>query len=200
MDTVSKNTDKKLKIADGELDIIYTYSFFRGIILTFFSGFLPYHLFVDLNIPIYAFILILTSYTLVGNLSSKYILNFINSKKTLLIIKILLILSIIMFFSTNLIIIVIGTLLLGFTSGTIRPICYNQLNHLNSNISIASNIMESLYSIINIIILLIGGFLYEKYSFNYFLCILIIIFAIYIVKIITLQKYKKGRTLKINEN
>lgn len=183
-----------------ESEIIYTYSFLRGIILTYFSGFLPYHLFVDLKIPLYAFILILTSYTFVGNLSSKYILKFISYNTALLVMKISLILSLIMFFSNNLISIIIGTLLLGITSGATRPICYNKLKDLNSNISIISNIMEGIYSIINVSVLLIGGFLYEKYSFNALLMLLIIIFIIYFVKITTLNKYIQREDFKLYEN
>jgi len=197
---LSEIESQKEKLTEKELEIIYNYSFPRGIILTFFSGFLPYHLFVDLSIPIYAFILILTSYTLVGNLSSKYILNFFSDKTAFLIMKISLILSIIMFFSNNLILIVLGTLLLGFTSGAVRPTCYNQLKISNSNISIISNTMESIYSVINAGILLIGGFLYQTYSFNALLLLLLIIFTIYIVKIITLSKYKKRKDMRIYEN
>jgi len=200
MSIISEYKDEKKLFTKKESEIVYTYSFSRGIILTFFSGFLPYHLFVDLSISIYAFILILTSYTFVGNLSSKYIFNFINDKTALLIMKISLILSIIMFFSNNLISIIIGTLLLGLTSGAVRPICYNQLKNLNSNISVISNVMESIYSIINVSILLIGGFLYEKYSFNALLMILIITFIIYLVKVLTLYKYKQREDFKLYEN
>lgn len=95
-------------------------------------------------------------------------------------------------------------MLLGFTSGAVRPICYNQLKILNSNISIISNTMEIIYSVINVGILLIGGFLYQKYSFNALLLLLIIIFNIYIIKIITLprhiQKNKKREDVNIREN
>lgn len=155
---------------------------------------------MDLKIPIYAFILILTSYTFVGNLSSKYILNFINDKTALLVMKISLILSIMMFFSDKLISIIIGALLLGITSGAVRPMCYNKLRELNSNISIISNVMESIYSIINVAILLIGGFLYENFSFNALLMLLIIIFIIYFLKIIILNKSTQREDCKIYEN
>ena len=192
--------NEKITFTKKESEIIYTYSFLRGIILTFFSGFLPYHLFVDLKIPIYAFILILTSYTFIGNLSSKYILNFINDKTALLVMKMSLFLSIIMFFSNNLITIILGTLLLGITSGAVRPICYIKLKDLNSNISIISNVMEKIYSIINVAILLLGGLLYENYSFNTLLMLLMIIFIIYIIKIIILNKYIQREDCKFYEN
>lgn len=200
MSICSKYRNEKIPFTKKELEIIYIYSFSRGIILTYFSGFLPYHLFVDLKIPIYAFILILTSYTFVGNLSSKYILNFINDKTALLVMKISLILSLMMFFSDKLMLIIIGTLLLGITSGAVRPICYNKLRELNSNISIISNVMESIYSIINVVILLLGGLLYENYSFNALLMLLIIIFIIYFIKIITLNKYIQREDCKSYEN
>ena len=60
--------------------------------------------------------------------------------------------------------------------------------------------MESIYSIINVAILLIGGVLYSKYSFKALLMVLIVIFAIYIVKIITLNKYRQREDFKIYEN
>ncbi len=180
METLSqKEADTKLTYQEKSL--VCTYCLTRGIILTFFTGFLPYHLFVDLDIPVYGFIAILTSYTFLGNISSNFIAGRLKKKYAVRIMNICLLLSLIMYFSNNLIMIVVATILLGLTSGATRPICLNGLRDNGSNVALVSNKMEGIYSIINIALLLLGGILYYFYGFVYMHLLLAFVFIIYIL-------------------
>ncbi len=180
METLSqKGADGKLTYQEKSL--VCTYCLTRGIILTFFTGFLPYHLFVDLDIPVYGFIAILTSYTFLGNISSNFIAGRLKKEYAVRIMNICLLLSLIMYFSNNLIMIVAATILLGLTSGATRPICLNGLRDNGSNVALVSNKMEGIYSIINIALLLLGGILYYFYGFVYMHLLLAFVFIIYIL-------------------
>lgn len=174
-----KGTDTKLTYQEKSL--VCTYCLTRGIILTFFTGFLPYHLFVDLDIPVYGFIAILTSYTFLGNISSNFIAGRLKKEYAVRIMNICLLLSLIMYFSNNLIMIVVATILLGLTSGATRPICLNGLRDNGSNVALVSNKMEGIYSIINIALLILGGILYYFYGFVYMHLLLAFVFIIYIL-------------------
>lgn len=169
------------KLTYQEKGFICTYCLTRGIILTFFTGFLPYHLFIDLNIPIYGFIAILTSYTFLGNISSNFIAGKLKKENAVRIMNICLFVSIIMYFFNNIVMIVIATILLGLTSGATRPICMNGLRNSNSNVPFISNIMESIYSIINMIMLILGGVLYNFYGYIYVHLLFAFAFIIYII-------------------
>lgn len=180
METLSqKGADGKLTYQEKSL--VCTYCLTRGIILTFFTGFLPYHLFVDLDIPVYGFIAILTSYTFLGNISSNFIAGRLKKEYAVRIMNICLLLSLIMYFSNNLIMIVAATILLGLTSGATRPICLNGLRDNGSNVALVSNKMEGIYSIINIALLILGGILYYFYGFVYMHLLLAFVFIIYIL-------------------
>ena len=174
-----KGTDTKLTYQEKSL--VCTYCLTRGIILTFFTGFLPYHLFVDLDIPVYGFIAILTSYTFLCNISSNLIAGRLKKEYAVRIMNICLLLSLIMYFSNNLIMIVVATILLGLTSGATRPICLNGLRDNGSNVALVSNKMEGIYSIINIALLILGGILYYFYGFVYMHLLLAFVFIIYIL-------------------
>lgn len=180
METLSqKGADTKLTYQEKSL--VCTYCLTRGIILTFFTGFLPYHLFVDLDIPVYGFIAILTSYTFLGNISSNFIAGRLKKEYAVRIMNICLLLSLIMYFSNNLIMIVVATILLGLTSGATRPICLNGLRDNGSNVALVSNKMEGIYSIINIALLILSGILYYFYGFVYMHLLLAFVFIIYIL-------------------
>lgn len=140
---------------------------YSGYILTFFTGFLPYHLFIDLNIPVYGFIAILTSYTFLGNISSNFIAGRLKKEYAIKIMNICLFISLVMYFFNNLVMIVMATVLLGLTSGATRPICLNELRNNGSNVAFISNIMESIYSVINIVLLILGGILYHFGGYIY---------------------------------
>ncbi len=187
------NKETNTKLNYQEKSLVCTYCLTRGIILTFFTGFLPYHLFIDLNIPVYGFIAILTSYTFLGNISSNFIAGKLKKEYAVKIMNICLLLSLIMYFSNNLIMIVVATILLGLTSGATRPICLNGLRDNGSNVAMVSNIMEGIYSIINIMLLILGGILYYSYGFVYMHLLLAFVFIVYIL----LYLYFKKRS---NEN
>lgn len=180
METVSKN-GTNTKLTYQEKSLVCTYCLTRGIILTFFTGFLPYHLFIDMNIPVYGFIAILTSYTFLGNISSNFIAGKLKKEYAVRIMNVCLLLSLIMYFSNNLIMIVAATILLGLTSGATRPICLNGLRDNGSNVALVSNKMEGIYSIINIVLLILGGILYYAYGFVYMHLLLAFVFIIYIL-------------------
>lgn len=169
------------KLSMQEKSLVCVYCLTRGIILTYFTGFLPYHLFIDLQIPVYGFILILTSYTFLGNISSNFIAGKLKSDYAVKIMNICLLLSIILYFFDNLVLIIIATILLGLTSGATRPICMTGLRNINSNIVHVSNIMESIYSVINIVLLVLGGILYQHYGFRIILSLLLIVYIFYII-------------------
>lgn len=178
---VEKKKNGRVKLSWYEKQMIGVYCLTRGIILTYFTGFLPYHLFIDQKIPVFGFIAILTSYTLLGNISSNFIVGRIKPEIAGKLMNISLLLALLCHFSNNLILITGGTILLGLTSGATRPICMNGLKRNGSNISVISNLMESIYSIINIVLLLAGGLLYEVYGFIVVLSLFMIMFVFYII-------------------
>lgn len=178
---ISENSQKKVKLTIQEKNIVCIYSLTRGIILTFFTGFLPYHLFIDINIPIYGFIAILTGYTLLGNISSNFIATKMKHTYAVKVMNICLCASILMYFSDNLIMIILATVLLGLTSGATRPICLNELRNVGCDMTAILNLMESIYSVINLVLLVTGGILYQCYGFRGMLSLLLLIFILYII-------------------
>lgn len=178
---VDNKKNEQVKLSWYEKQMIGVYCLTRGIILTYFTGFLPYHLFIDQEIPVFGFIAILTSYTLLGNISSNFIVGRLKTVIAGKLMNISLLLALLCYFSNNLIFITGGTILLGLTSGATRPICMNGLKRNGSNIPVISNLMESIYSIINIVLLLAGGLLYEAYGFTVVLFLFIIMFVFYII-------------------
>ncbi len=179
-----------------EKKIIIGYAFIRGIILTIFTGFLPFYLFVNLNIPTYYFILILTSYTLVGSFSSKIL-----SKKldTLLLPQISIIMSLLLFMTNNIYLIIAATLLLGISSGPIRPVAAKVLKK-SGNSLYGFDLAEKIYAIINILFLIIGGYLYFNYSFTAVIITAIIIYIIYTLTVLFINLKLKGKNYYENQN
>ena len=57
----------------------------------------------------------------------------------------------------------------------------NGLKRNGSNIPVISNLMESIYSIINIVLLLAGGLLYEVQGFTAVLSLFMIMFVFFII-------------------
>lgn len=171
----------QVKLSWYEKQMIGVYCLTRGIILTYFTGFLPYHLFIDQEIPVFGFIAILTSYTLLGNISSNFIVSRLKPETAGKLMNISLLLALLCYLSNNLIFITGATILLGLTSGATRPICMNGLKRNGSNIPVISNLMESIYSIINIVLLLAGGLLYEVQGFTAVLSLFMIMFVFFII-------------------
>ena len=193
--TVENKRNGQIKLTWYEKKMVGVYCLTRGIILTYFTGFLPYHLFIDQEIPVFGFIAILTSYTLLGNISSNFIVGRLKPETAGKLMNISLFLALLCYFSNNLIFITGATILLGLTSGATRPICMNGLKQNASNIPVISNLMESIYSIINIALLLVGGLLYEGLGFTAVLSLFMIIFVFYIIFYTT-----SNRRIYHNEN
>lgn len=146
------------KFSKKEKYWIAHYSIIRGIILSLFTGFLPYHFFLNLHLSPTRFIFILTSYTLTGYIASKYFSNVASY-----ISDIFLLLSLILFTQNNIIMILFGMVLLGFSSGLTRPQSIRELKKLG-NLTKSLSTAELFYSLINIFFLLAGGLIYQNYN------------------------------------
>lgn len=193
------NRKSNVQLTSTEKKYITVYCLTRGIILTFFTGFLPYHLFIDLKIPIYGFIAILTSYTFLGNISSNFIAGKLKPGYAMNSMNICLLASVAMYFSNDLLLIIVATILLGLSSGATRPVCMTGLRNAGSNIPRMSNIMESIYSIINITLLITGGILYQYYGFRVFQTLLLLMFGLYILLYIYYIKRSGDMKILINK-
>lgn len=159
-----RDNDKRKKLSANEHMAICRYALNRAIILTLFTGFLPFYLWIDLNVSMYAFIIILSSYTLMGNIASKYLLKKIAIKWVGTVLDILLLMALILLFSGKAIIISLAALLLGAASGMTRPYCIGQIKR--EDLQQAVGKMETLYSLLNVGLLVCGGFLYQRYRFE----------------------------------
>lgn len=155
--TVYKN---KIDISYHAYVWISHYSIIRGIILSIFTGFLPYYFFTELGISTQYFILILAAYTLTGIISSIYCTNLPNFTSSLSLF-----LSLCLLLSHNIIFIVISMVLLGLSSGLTRPQTIKNLN-MYKYISILLHKAESIYSCLNFFFLIIGGYIYHRYYFK----------------------------------
>jgi len=159
-------------------EYVVMYCFIRGIILAIFTAFLPYHLYIDLKINTVNFIGILSSYTILGFISSKYLAKHFSSKITEA--NILLLIAVILLFVDRIEILYMSVGLLGIVSGMTRPVCMNNLKRLSVDIPTISPVLERNYSIVNVCFTIIGGFLYLN---NGFICVvyltLILLFIYY---------------------
>ena len=191
---ISSIENEPIKLNLAEKKLILSYSFLRGIILSIFTGFLPYHFFVDLEIPTYYFILILTSYTLIGSISSKTLPR---CKGNVLIFPtISLAIALTGYFYNNIYTIVISTILLGISSGAIRPVVANSLKK-DGHVSHCLDLAEKLYSIINVLFIFTGGFIYIIGGFSAILVLAIIILITYVILMNILNFIEKRKN---NEN
>ncbi|XKM13519.1 hypothetical protein RCS94_10915 [Orbaceae bacterium ac157xtp] len=183
------NSNNNILFNKEEKKLIINYAILRGIILSLFTGFLPYYFFVDLKIPSYIFILILTSYTLIGSFASKKISIYKGNKAIFFIIT--LFISLLLFLLDNVIGIVIATAFLGASSGGIRPTIVNELKQYSNQIY-ALNKAEMLYAIINFLFLILGGGLYYYYGFFSVVAFSISLLFIHVILIIK-SNFKQKR-------
>lgn len=163
------------------------YVFLRGIILGLFTGFLPFYFFTDLHISTQYFVLILASYTLMGNISSKFFVN-----KNRYFSSVLLFPSLLLFLTNNIICICLGMVLLGLSSGITRPQTIKMLKESNSKLSIVLKIAEVYYACFNIIFLMLGGLLYLNFNFEGVICMSLIALAIYCIFSFIILKGEKN--------
>lgn len=163
--------------------VIASYAVGRGLSLAFFTGFLPYYFGIELKLPAYIFILLLSGYTLSGNLSANGIgrlkdkdkvkFGFILFHSSILAVPIL-------FLFKNIAAIIIGTILLGTAVGISRPICFVQIKEMEQFTFLVGK-MEKMYAVVNFFTLIIGGCLYERFSLYGILIWMLCIWGIYMI-------------------
>ncbi|CAG8998773.1 MAG: hypothetical protein CENE_00733 [Candidatus Celerinatantimonas neptuna] len=187
-----KNNNTRKNI--DKYKVFLDYSFTRGIILGAFTTFIPYHLYIDLKTNTYYFILILSSYTISGFISSKYLSKYLLDRK--LFINILLLISIFGFYFDNIFPEIISMLIFGVISGTSRPTCLNKLKKLRLNISHENISLERFYSLVNVFFLCVGGYIYLNYGFKYIILLsYIMMITYYIIYLILSKKYQTTNNL-----
>lgn len=158
--------------------VIASYAVGRGLSLAFFTGFLPYYFGIELKLPAYIFILLLS-----GNLSANGIgrlkdkdkvkFGFILFHSSILAVPIL-------FLFKNIAAIIIGTILLGTAVGISRPICFVQIKEMEQFTFLVGK-MEKMYAVVNFFTLIIGGCLYERFSLYGILIWMLCIWGIYMI-------------------
>lgn len=180
---------KKLVLSAETKQTILTYGFSRGMLLAFFNGFLSYYLVNELHFSMNLLIMVLSAYTIAGNLSARIVgkLTVNNNQFEYKILDVLLFLILLLFMSKQIYIIVIDSILLGVVVGSIRPICVMQIKD-SKNFTYIMEKMEKLYSILNIIILVVGGILYYHYKVYGVLSLMLILWGVNII--IKLCSYK----------
>lgn len=183
---VPNNQKKRLKVEGTkvirhnlsfkEKSLIIHYAMIRGIILSMFTGFLPYYLFKDMGISTQKFIFILAAYTLMGMIASKKLSTLpIQSSFIALVISLLLLSS------KSIVLIVLGMIFLGLSSGLTRPQTINNLKTLGGDLSQTLGLAELIYSIINFGFLIAGGYVFSFYQFRGILLMATFVLVIYLV-------------------
>lgn len=149
------------------------YAVSRAFPLAIFVGFLPYFLFVTVNINLYYFGIVLSLFTLSGSLSARFLVRIykkVGYKQVLLITVLLTLFSMILLsIVTDLLLSIVVVALLGFASGGVRPLTVSNLTTENSNKEKQSYLfasMEKLYGFWNATLLVIGGILFNYLGFN----------------------------------
>lgn len=171
---------------------IHYYAVSRAFPLAIFVGFLPYLLFVKVNINLYFFGIVLSLFTLSGSLAARFIVRInkqIGYKRIMTVTVLLTAVSMILLsmVSTVYMSIVVVTLL-GFASGGVRPLTVSTLSSEISNSKKQNYIfssMEKLYGFWNASLLIIGGILFNYLGFS---GIMVLFTVVYIVLILVFYK------------
>lgn len=161
------------KLTVNEKKTVCRFVLVRGIVLTMFTGFLPVYLWNDLRTSAYTFIFILSSYTIMGNIGSNFILRHIGIRRAAATMDILLPLALFMLLSGNTVGIILAALMLGIVSGMIRPYCMKQIEKEKLNQALVT--METSYALLNVSLLIGCGFLYQGYAFQHVVLVFCII-------------------------
>lgn len=174
---------KKLELSVETKQTILTYAFSRGMLLAFFNGFLSYYLVNELHFSMNLLIMVLSAYTIAGNLSANIIGKMLKDKNKIqgfnFVFNLFFPIIILLYFSKYYFIILINTILLGIMMGLSRPICITKIKDSQDFTYIIER-MEKIYSIINLFVLLIGGLFYHRYSINGVLILMSFFYCIYI--------------------
>lgn len=165
----------------------FYYAIIRALILAAFVGFMPLYFFIEMDISLVFFGIILGSFTLVSFFVAKNtqkIVNGLGELKTIIVMMISLFSAFIIlgFFRNQ--IGLLSPVLLGISAGLIRPLAFGKINELVSS-EIRSTVLSSaefLYGIFNVSILLIVSYIFFirniSTGFNVLLCLSIFIFII----------------------
>ena len=157
---------------------------FKSFNIRVFVGFIPINLYIDLKLNNVQFISVLTSYTIMGYISSRYLTRYLNYK---FLSEICLVIFLIIYTFQNIIAITIAILFLGISSGLTRPQTINELSN-SSNLAAILNYAETLYFIFNIAFLLIGGYLYSIGTIQYLMLFMSLLTFIYLLTLFYLRR------------
>mgnify|MGYP002655741150 CR=1 FL=1 len=174
LNLIGETKGKIKKFLPEEKFWILHYSFLRALILGFFIGFIPINIYNDLKLNNLQFISVLTCYTVMGFVSSRYLTKYLNYK----------------FVSE----ITISMIFLGISSGLTRPQTINKLSS-SSNLRVMLNYAETLYFIFNIAFLLMGGYLYTIGTIQYLILFISLLIFIYLIIIFYFTRREQQYTI-----
>ena len=171
---------------------IYNYALTRAFNLSLFIGFLPYYYFIELQINIYFFGLILGFFNIFAFISARYITRWSEKSNSNLIVIMPIALSflsmLIFSISEDIYISLIAISLMGLSSGGVRPLT---ISKLNSQSSMHPNVfaeMEKKFSYWNTTLLILGGLIISIWSFS----LLMIIFSFLYLSLLILLFLKRN--------
>ncbi len=175
LNLIGETKGKIKKFLPEEKFWILHYSF-KSVNIRIFIGFIPINIYNDLKLNNLQFISVLTCYTVMGYLSSRYLTKYLNYK---FVSEICLIIFLIIYTYQSFIAVTISMIFLGISSGLTRPQTINKLSS-SSNLRVMLNYAETLYFI------LISHFTYWWLSiFNWNYSIFNVIYVIIDVYIFT---------------
>lgn len=187
----SKDKKDDIHQIDDSNRVIFWRSYYaisRAFPLSIFVGFLPYMLFVNIEINLYFFGLVLSLFTFAGFLSARFF-NTLTKKIDFKIITLstmflcgisMLLLGVV----DNVYVSPVVVFLLGLASGGVRPLT---IAHLNTNemlsyqrIALFSS-MEKLYGLWNALLLIVGGILLEFVGFRFLMLCYTCLYTILVI-------------------
>lgn len=177
LNLIGETKGKIKKFLPEEKFWILHYSFLRALILGFFIGFIPINIYNDLKLNNLQFISVLTCYTVMGFVSSRYLTKYLNYK---FVSEICLVIFLIIYTYQSFIAVTISMIFLGISSGLTRLQTINKLSS-SSNLRVMLNYAETLYFIFNIAFLLLGGYLYTIGTIQYLILFISLLIFIYLI-------------------
>lgn len=202
-------TDKKKNMTDNNLDrqsksinfwgIYYAVS--RAFPLAIFVGFLPYYLFVQAQINLYFFGAVISLFTFAGFLSAKFSIHLLKLDTKILIVINALLISVSMLalaFVSNVYISILIVIILGMSSGLVRPLTrmhVHSIKHNQESISRIFSSYESLYGIWNATLLIVGGLVYTYYNYTSIMLIFTLIYLIAMLRLFMLAFNLKSESI-----
>lgn len=152
------------------------YFIIRGLVLAVFVGVLPYFFFLLMHTTMVWFGVILSSFTLCGFLSSKYLTHRFKkiSITTLSIGSIIVIaFAFLCLLFGNMYIGAVTTILLGLLSGCVRPVTVANIDGKRFNVEKTLNKAEFYYGIFNAFILVMAALFFKYSTFNTYIYFLV---------------------------